>query len=187
VQILIDSPDSLLASFVSGIEPGRLILVTGPSGSGKTRWCQTLAERANVLGIHAAGLVSPAVFEGDVKVGIDLLDLGSGEQRRLAVRRGEYGDGHNTLDWHFYSETLDWGNNILGQFGTCRFIILDELGVLELEQGLGLTNGIGLITARRYRLACVVVRPSLLDDARVLWPWGETFFIPYSHPSEGSV
>ena len=187
MQILIDSPDSLLASFVSGIEPGRLILVTGSSGSGKTRWCQTLAERANVLGIHAAGLVSPAVFEGDVKVGIDLLDLGSGEQRRLAVRRGEYGDGHNTLDWHFYSETLDWGNNILGQFGTCRFIILDELGVLELEQGLGLTNGIGLITARRYRLACVVVRPSLLDDARVLWPWGETFFIPYSHPSEGSV
>ena len=46
MQVYIDSPDSLLASFVSGKETGRLILVTGQSGSGKTRWCQALAEQA---------------------------------------------------------------------------------------------------------------------------------------------
>jgi nucleoside-triphosphatase THEP1 len=187
VQILIDSPDSLLASFASGTKTGQLILVTGPSGSGKTRWCQVLAERAHELGMPAIGLVSPAIFTGNNKVGIDLLNLACGTQRHMAVRRGESGDGHNTLDWHFDRETLDWGNNILGRLGSCHLLILDELGPLEFKRGAGLTNGIGLISARQYQLACVVIRPSLLDDAEVLWPWGEIFFIPYKHPAEGCL
>jgi hypothetical protein len=159
VQVFIDSPDSLLASFASGNEPGRLILVTGPSGSGKTRWCLALADYASILGIHVGGLVSPAIFEGDLKIGIDLLDLGSGVQRRLAVRRVESSSGQITEDWHVNDETLNWGNTILGHSG-----------------------GIELIAARRYRLACVVVRPTLLEIAQALWPWGEVFCVRSNHP-----
>ncbi|MBU2611424.1 MAG: hypothetical protein KJ606_10865 [Chloroflexi bacterium] len=181
MQVLIDSPDSLLASFASGNEPGRLILVTGPSGSGKTRWCLALADYASILGIHVGGLVSPAAFEGDFKIGIDLLDLGCGAQRRLAVRRGESGNGQITEDWHVDDETLNWGNEILARSGACQLFILDELGPLELERGVGLTNGIGLIAARRYRLACVAVRLTLLDIAQSLWPWGEVFYVRSSH------
>ena len=66
MQVLIDSPDSLLESFMSGNEPGRLIIVTGHKGSGKTRWCLALVEAASAKGISMAGLVSPAVFEGDL-------------------------------------------------------------------------------------------------------------------------
>ena len=184
MRVLIDSPDSLLASFLSGNEPGRLILVTGPSGSGKTRWCQALAATANNLGIAVDGLVSPAVFEGDLKIGIDLLDLRSGVQRRLAIHRGESSSGQITADWHFDDEALNWGNTVLEQLGACQLFILDELGPLELQRGVGLTNGLGLIAARRYRLACVVVRPSLLDIAQALWPWGEVFCVRSGHPSE---
>jgi ABC-type iron transport system FetAB ATPase subunit len=62
VQVFIDSPDSLLASFESRIESGRLILVSGPSGSGKLRWCPVLANSASILGILVSGLGSPAVL-----------------------------------------------------------------------------------------------------------------------------
>ena len=184
MQELINSPDSLLASFASGNEPGRLILVTGPSGSGKTRWCLALADYASILGNHVGGLVSPAVFEGDLKIGIDLLDLGSGAQRRLAVRWGKSSSGQITADWHFDDEALNWGNTVLEQLGACQLFILDELGPLELQRGVGLTKGIGLIAERRYRLACVVVRPSLLEIAQALWPWGEVFCVRSSHPLE---
>ena len=187
MQVCVHSPDSLLASFMSENEPGRLILVTGPSGSGKTRWCQALADKAFSLGIRVDGLVSPAVFEGDQKVGINLLDLGSGTQRRLASPRGKSSVGQITNDWHFDDEVLNWGNSLLEKVGDCQLFILDELGLLELQRGVGLTNGIGLITARRYRLACVVVRPSLLEIARTLWPWGEVFNVDSSHPLEFPV
>ena len=187
MQVLIDSPDSLLASFASGNEPGRLILVTGPSGSDKTRWCLALADYASILGIHAGGLVSPAVFEGGLKVGIDLLDLRSGAQRRLAVRRGESDDGQSTADWRFDDETLAWGNAILAGSRSCQLFVLDELGPLELERGVGLTNGLSVVAARRYHLACVVVRPSLLDVAQSLWPWGEVLHIHSKHPVEVSA
>jgi nucleoside-triphosphatase THEP1 len=186
VQGLIDSPDSLLASFLSGNQPGRLILVTGPSGSGKTRWCQVLAEHANARGIQADGLVSPAVFKGGHKVGIDLLDLGSGARRRLAVYRGGSGNDQIIGKWHFYEETLNWGNDILCNFGVCPLFILDELGPLELEHDVGLKNGVDLIARRRYQQACVVVRPSLLKIAQTLWPWGEVFHINSSQPIEAS-
>jgi len=184
VQVLIDSPDSLLASFASGNETGRLVLVTGPSGSGKTRWCMTLARSANVMGIHVGGLVSPAVFEGDLKTGIDLLDLESGAQRHLAVHREESGRDQITAGWHFDDEAFIWGNAVLEQLGGCQLFILDELGPLELLRGVGLTNGLGLVAARRYQLACVVVRPSLLEIANGLWPWGEIINVHSSHPSE---
>ncbi len=175
MQVSINSPDSLLASFASGNEPGRLILITGPGGSGKTRWCQALADTGSGHGIHAAGLVSPAVFEDGMKVGIDLLDLGSGERRRLAVRQGDSEGGPIIGDWHFDSKTLKWGNELLARAGTCPLLILDELGPLELERDVGLTNGIGVIARRGYQLGCVVVRPSLLEIARRLWPWGEYY------------
>jgi nucleoside-triphosphatase THEP1 len=187
VQVPINSPDSLLAGFLSGKDPGRLMLITGPSGSGKTRWCQRLVGHASELGIQAEGLLSPAVFEGESKIGIDLLHLGSGARRCLAVRWGEAERGEIIGPWHFDNDTLEWGNDILANIVSSQLLVLDELGPLELERGVGLVNGIGLITARDYQLACAVVRPVLIEAALKLWPWGEIFDVRSGVPSEVSI
>ena len=44
---------------------------------------------------------------------------------------------------------------------SCQLLILDELGPLEFKRGAGLTNGIGLITARGYQtgLRCRTTSP----------------------------
>ncbi|MGA2503107.1 MAG: nucleoside-triphosphatase [Anaerolineales bacterium] len=187
MQVFVDSPDSLLASLLSANETGKLILVTGKTGSGKTRWCMDLAEQAKAGGFNAVGLISPAVFDRDIKTGIDLVDVESGSKQRLAVRRGKSGEGQFTVGWDFNEEVLNWGNLILGQLETSQLLILDEMGPLELDQGVGLVNGIGLISARRYGLACVVVRPSLLEIARTLWPWGVVSHVRTNDPTEVSA
>lgn len=186
MQVLKDSPDSLLASLVSGNEPGRLIIVTGPSGSGKTRWCQALAEQAMLLGIQVCGLLSPAVFNEESKTGIDLLDLRSGMRRRLAVRRRGSDEDKNCGAWRFNEVSLDWGNTILKESTTCQLFILDELGPLEFQHGTGLTGGFGVLAGRKYHLACVVVRESLLEASLALWPWAEVLSLPSVPPSQVS-
>ena len=187
MQVFVNSPDSLLASLLSAKGTGKLILVTGQSGSGKTHWCLELAHLAKIRGINAVGLVSPAVFEGDVKVGIDLVDIKSGYRQRLAVHRGRSSPGQSTLDWDFNDEALTWGNSILGQLESCQLLILDEIGPLELLRSAGLSNAIGLISARGYGLACVVVRPALTKIATGLWPWGIVSRVRTNIPNEASA
>ncbi|MGB4675600.1 MAG: nucleoside-triphosphatase, partial [Aggregatilineales bacterium] len=80
------TPADLLARLLAE-PPPRVALVTGDSGAGKTTWCRSLVEAARQRGLRVAGLLSPPVFEQGVKTGIDLLDLTTGERRRLAARR----------------------------------------------------------------------------------------------------
>lgn len=172
------SPDSLLASFSPGNESGRLILVSGESGAGKTHWCQALHEGATRLGLPVKGLISPPILVGGQKTGIDLVDLSSGEHRQLANVRGDEHFNLYTGKWSFDISTLAWGNQILAGCAPCRLLILDELGPLELEAGQGLKAGLPLLDGRHYELACVVVRPSLLENALARWLWGEIFMVP---------
>lgn len=183
VQEFLGSPASFLASFFSRKNhEHNLILITGTSGSGKTTWCEALVDQARQTGIRPAGLLSPPVVEGGRKTGIDLLDLKSKERRRLAWQRSSetaVQSGPATVGWLFDSHVLAWGDRLLHELASRPqdLLVLDEIGPLELERGQGWQSGIRLIDRRGYRLACVVVRPSLLPAARERWPWGKTLVI----------
>jgi nucleoside-triphosphatase len=170
-----NSPGALPASFIfpKDFQPG-LTLVTGPRGIGKTRWCIALADHTRALGLDVRGLVSPAVMKAGQKIGIDLLDLASGERRRLAYRKGEADGDIATTDWQMVSETLHWGSAILEGIHSCDLFILDELGPLEFEQGVGLVAGLNFVDTHRDLPCFVVIRPSLLSIALQRWPWAIT-------------
>lgn len=154
-----------------------LVLLTGERGCGKTAWCLELIDQARHAGIHAVGLVSPGVFQNGIKTGIDLLDISSGERRRLAIKRAQISPQPelevDTQNWCFDSQVLSWGNHILAQLPSSQLLILDELGPLEFLSGGGLTNGLSCIDGGIFQLACVVVRPELLSEALERWPWGQ--------------
>lgn len=172
MQISENSPVSILASllFLNENKP-ELVLVTGIKGSGKTSWCMDLIEHARTLDLKLCGLISPAVFEDGQKVGIDLLDLHSGERRRLACRAGDSGGDLRTTEWQMVAETLEWGNSILENINSFDLFILDELGPLEFEHGMGLMAGLDILDAHKNFPSIVVVRPSLLSLADKRWPW----------------
>ena len=189
-QVLFYSPDSLLASFFSKPDaPRLLIFITGESEAGKTTWCRALIDRALARGLSPRGLVSPAVINSGSKIAIDLMEIASGERKRLAERRipGESApDGRSTHSWLFHDPVLAWGNAVLLNLPPTDLLIIDEFGPLELLENDGLTNGIKLIDESKYRLACVVIRPSLLATALDRWPGARVLKVSHSAPVEES-
>lgn len=183
---LFDSPASPLAFLLArdGKEPA-LTFLSGPPGAGKSTWCLGLAEEARARGLVVGGLISPAVLVDGRKTGIDLVNLVSGEGRRLAVRRSEAAEGFRTAQWVLDPGVLAWGNQQLQALAPCDILILDELGPLELEQGRGLAAGLELIQKRQMPLIVAVVRPGLLPIARQRWPWGRTLMMDRARVESG--
>lgn len=46
------------------------------------------------------------------------------------------------------------------------YLVVDELGPLELVRGEGLTNAVELLKSGEFKKALVVVRPHLIDKAK---------------------
>lgn len=162
-------PEALVAARGS-LPAGSLAFLTGGRGAGKTRWCEALVRAARAAGLSACGLLSPPVLVGEEKSGIDLLDLATGERRRLAERARPGLPGTAGLGWRFHPKALAAGNALLERVVACDLLLVDELGPLELRRGSGFTAAFGLLDARRYGLAIVVVRPGLVGAARSRWP-----------------
>jgi len=144
---------------------GQLAIVSGPRGSGKTMLCLRLIELARQRGLDCAGIMSPARFREGRKVGIDALDVRSGERRSLAEADQLPGD-LRTAAFRFDTGAVKWGAAILDTACPCDVLMVDELGPLELERGQGWVNALAVLRSGQWKLAIVVVRPALVEVFR---------------------
>lgn len=151
---------------------GQLWILTGERGSGKTLCLQLVVAALQKLvpKVNVQGLMSPGVFKNDRKVVIQLLDIGSGQEKILADRRSNGNHGPSTKHWSFHQSTLDWGNQQLRTMPPSEIFIIDELGPLELERGEGLQAALPRMEDPSYSLKLAVIRPSLIDRAQQRWP-----------------
>ena len=164
-------PDSPLSQiFEQSKDSSQLIVVTGLSGTGKTTWCARLAQIAESQGLEVRGILSPGIFKGDNKTGIAIKDLKTGETRQLATLRDRRRPQLATPRWSFDPDTMDWANNILDKDPSGDLLIIDELGPLEFLREEGLVAGLKRIDEGRYKVACIVVRSSLLPKVHQRWP-----------------
>jgi nucleoside-triphosphatase len=146
------------------------LFVTGEMQSGKTTWCARMVAHVRDSGATVRGVLSPAVFVDGVKVGIDLVNLATDERHHLADRRQANDTGEIlTEQWRFAPDVLAWGDTVLRQINAADLLLIDELGPLELTRGAGWQSALALLDAERYRTACVVVRPALLNHALQRW------------------
>ena len=151
-------------------QQGRIILLSGESERGKTTLCLKLANMVKAIPLTVAGVICPPVYEGLTKTGIDVLILRSGEKRKLAQLNSGKSEGLFTRKWLFDEAVTDWGDQELAKATPCDILIVDELGPLEFERGLGFLTGFTAINSRDYKAALVVIRPSLLPSAIKRWP-----------------
>ena len=158
---------------------GRKIwLVTGERGVGKTRFSTRLVDKARQLNLDVAGVLSSPVFSGNTKTGIQIENLRTGEHRLLALQRVEDSKATSTRRWTFDDEVLKWGNTILAECLPCQLLVVDELGTLEFERGMGLLNGITALKSGRFMSAVVVIRPELLELAKLRFETTNVVDIP---------
>lgn len=149
-----------------GAARGAIVLLTGGRRAGKTTLLLAVREAALRAGLSAGGMLSLARFDGENKVGIDVLDVASGARHPLAIAsaepRGPIHTGHYTFDADGMAAGLEFAR--AGQ--RSDLFIVDELGPLELVRGEGWAPALPLIRARQFGAALVVVRPELIDRAR---------------------
>ncbi len=160
--------------------PRFLFIVTGSQGAGKTSFCADIISEAQKAGWRTAGLLSRAVFDGSQRTAINAEDIATGQTRRLAIRS----EGHPAAIgcWIFDEDTLSWGNTVLKNSLPCDLLVIDELGPLEFDQGLGWQEGFAALDAEQYAIAMVVVRPKLLGQA--LLRWSKAYIIEIETPEE---
>ena len=151
------------------IELGKINLITGERGVGKTILCSTLIEKMKIKEYSVAGIISPGLYHNDVKVGIEAINIKSGENVKLA----DYSPGwdiENPLRiWKINSDAIPWGNDVLNKSIPCDVLIIDEIGYLEFEKDCGWNKSFEILEEKGFRIAFVVVRISLMETARSHW------------------
>ena len=143
----------------------RLVLLTGPVGVGKTTVAERVAGLALRQGLACGGLLAPAMKNAcGQKAGIWGLDLATGERRPLARTDRDLG-GPAMGSYSFDAPALEWATAVVaGAIDTCDLLLVDEIGKLELWQGLGLAPILPRLAAGEARRVLVLVRESLLDE-----------------------
>lgn len=142
----------------------KIIILTGAKGIGKTSLIQKVLAWAKDHSIYVAGICSPAVFQNNKKTGIQIENIATGERKTLATVLGKVRSAVNTDAWSFDEKNLEWGNEILDDIKSCQLLIIDELGVLEINQQRGWSHAFQVLRKKEYKLAIVVVRPDLCES-----------------------
>jgi len=143
-----------------------LILLSGERGVGKSTACHKLVERVRRAHRTVGGVIGDAQFNvAGVKIGVELLDLTSGERRQQASAIADLG-GRRVGRYSMDDAVLAWAAEIVLQaiVSNLDLVIVDEIGPLELSEGGGFAGALPALLARPAQDAVLVVRPELSAD-----------------------
>ncbi|MGC8788172.1 MAG: nucleoside-triphosphatase [Anaerolineae bacterium] len=160
-----------------------IAVLTGPVHIGKTTVCRAVADLVRQRGYCVRGILTlPILGKNGVRLGIEVLDLATGERRVLARvyhpnDQTEGSVGHSKPEEHhgprvgpyyFDPEALQWGQDVVAEaIGVgCDLLIIDEIGRLELEQDTGFNHILDLLVTSVVPRCLLVVRGTLLDAFR---------------------
>lgn len=145
-------------------------ILSGWRGVGKTLFCQSFVQFARREGWDVAGILSPGRFKDGRKVAFDVEAIRSGESKPLAALEQQSPEDLVFSSWFFNRQSLEWANQILMGSFPCDVLIVDELGPLEFKRSAGFQKAFEAIHSRAFKLALVVIRPELVEQACQVFP-----------------
>jgi nucleoside-triphosphatase THEP1 len=147
--------------------PAPLILLTGERGSGKSTVCSTVRDFVARRGVHCGGFLTHRNLDDTgTTCGLSLEEVATGASHRLAATRENLGGpriGPFSMDAAMLALGVQLARSAFE--ANLDLVFLDEIGPLELAQGLGFASAIPLV-ARHPRVAVILtVRPTLVEVA----------------------
>jgi nucleoside-triphosphatase THEP1 len=139
-----------------------IFIVTGEVGAGKTTFVRRTAEALRERGGKVAGFASERVFENGSLAGYDLVDLANGK-RAPWLRRGIGPD--RIGPYAVEAGGLAFARKVIGGSAPSEFLIIDELGPLELASA-GFWPALRPVLDDPAREFLFVIRTSCLEDFR---------------------
>ena len=152
-------------STVEVAKEGEVGLLTGPVGVGKTTVAERVVGLARRQGLVCGGLLAPALMNScGQKAGILGVDIRSGERRILARTDRDLGGPEVGL-YSFDTSALAWTVDVVaGAVGACDFLVVDEIGKLELWRDIGLAPILPRLALGEIDRSLVLVRDFLLAE-----------------------
>ncbi len=165
-------------------------VLTGAVHIGKTTICQAVADLVQERGYCVRGILTPPILdEKGKRLGIEVLDLATGEHRVLARvwREAEHAvpaskgweltvggnfAGPQVGIYQFDPAALQWGREAVSRAIAvgCDLLIVDEIGRLELVRNEGFHQVLRLLQTSIVLRSLLVVRFELLDRFRAHMP-----------------
>ena len=148
-------------------------IISAGRGIGKTTFLRRYLSHLATRGRAAGGVISPAVFDGDRRIGYDMIDIRSGTQRELARIAVPGSARPDVGPYSFDKDAVAAGNaSIISALrDKLDIVAIDEVGPLEFR-GAGWAPALNV--ALRECLAevqlIVVIRESLLNDLPESFP-----------------
>ena len=181
---LFSQADTLLTVFKKEhLQRPEVVIITGDVHSGKTTFAQKIVADLHEQKIRIAGFFSVGINENDIRIGFNLVDIGSSRQIELCSdkkneKRLKFGR------YYFNSDAISLGNEILSSnnLSDKQLIVIDEVGHLELN-GQGWSNAIENIIRSNTMPQLWIVRKSLVQKCSRRWNIGNAYIFDITESS----
>ncbi len=164
-----------------------VIIVTGDKGEGKSTMLAELGVLFKNRGIQTGGIISPAVFENNVRTGYDLVNVATAQKIRLS-QTGRIDGMVNVGRYYFFEEGITFGKEALmiENNRMSEIIMIDEVGAWEL-QGQGWADRLSELVLNCDKPLILAVNVKLVDQVVDCWQLQSPLKIDVTNTSSGEA
>jgi nucleoside-triphosphatase THEP1 len=151
-------------------EENTIFIVSGKKGEGKTSFIKDLIVYFKEKKISVGGILSEKQLQNDECLGYEIVDI-ENEEKVQFLLIGDIPNCNKIMKFSIINEGLEFGNKTLQEaFSTKDIIIIDEVGLLELQDG-GWSQILLKVNESRNKIFVITARDIFVAELIAKYNW----------------